>query len=87
MRDQDFLMATGFELTAAALRDQPDKVRHLFGALTAAETAAAAEGSILAMAEMIRAVLDPDVIEQMSTAAEAGAILAASGADTEGTTP
>jgi len=87
MSNMQFLKVTGYEVTAAALRDKPDKIRALFGSLTAAETAAAAEGGLLAMAEIIRATQPTEIVEQMITAAEAGAILTASGAESEGTTP
>lgn len=73
MKNECFLMTTGFELTAAALRDQPDRIRELFGALTAAETAAAAEGAVLAMAGALREAVDPAVVEQMITTTEAAA--------------
>ncbi|MFF0061083.1 hypothetical protein ACFYRC_05965 [Streptomyces sp. NPDC005279] len=80
VNNHQYLMTTGYEVTAAALRDEPDKIRELFASLTAAETAAAAEGCVLAMALIVRELLDPGDVEQMITAAEAGAILEAGGA-------
>ncbi|MFC8234277.1 hypothetical protein [Streptomyces sp. NPDC057284] len=62
---------TAYGVTVAALRSDPDAIRTLFAGLTPEETAATAEGAVLAMAQTLRDVLDDDTVNHMITAVQA----------------
>ena len=56
-------LRTAALITSAALRDDDHSVRHLLHNLTPEEAAAATEGSLLAMAELVRQFVAPEAIQ------------------------
>ncbi|MFF7577533.1 hypothetical protein ACFZBE_21525 [Streptomyces sp. NPDC008061] len=62
---------TAYGVVVAALRNDDDAIRTLFAGLTPEETAAAAEGAVLAMAQTLREVLDDNTVNHMITAVQA----------------
>lgn len=61
---------TAYGVTAAALRDDVEGLRTLLHGLSAEETAAVAEGSLLAMAEAVRMALPPSSVDDMVRAVQ-----------------
>ncbi|MGW5530250.1 hypothetical protein [Streptomyces xanthochromogenes] len=64
------LFLTGYGLAVTALRDDRQGIQALFAGLTPEETAAVAEGALLAMAETVRLALPTETVNHMITAVQ-----------------
>ena len=82
MSEAQFLRTAALA-TAAALRDDSLSLQMLLGTLPREQAAATCEGALLAMAELVRDQLPPDVVQQ----AIRGAQSVAHQAVQEGTRP